>query len=58
MSMAFAAGFIGVLISPVHLCLVLTREYFKADMWGVYKKIIPSGVYIFLAAFIQYMLLR
>jgi integral membrane protein (TIGR00529 family) len=58
MSMAFAAGFIGVLISPVHLCLVLTREYFKADMWGVYKKIIPSSVYIFLAAFIQYMLLR
>ncbi|MBA4372912.1 MAG: hypothetical protein C0402_08615 [Thermodesulfovibrio sp.] len=57
MSMAFAAGFIGVLISPVHLCLVLTREYFKADMWGVYKKIIPSSVYIFLAAFIQYMLL-
>ncbi|MGC2064458.1 MAG: DUF401 family protein [Thermodesulfovibrionales bacterium] len=58
MSMAFAAGFIGVLISPVHLCLVLTREYFKADMWGVYKRIIPSSVYIFLAAFIQYMLLR
>ncbi len=56
MSMAFAAGFIGVLISPVHLCLVLTREYFKADMWGVYKKIIPSSVYIFLVAFIQYML--
>jgi integral membrane protein (TIGR00529 family) len=57
MSLAFAAGFIGVLISPVHLCLVLTREYFKADMWGVYKKIIPSSVYIFLAAFIQYLLL-
>lgn len=58
MSMAFAAGFIGVLVSPVHLCLVLTREYFKADLWGVYKKLIPSSVYIFLAAFIQYMLLR
>jgi len=58
MSMAFAAGFIGVLISPVHLCLVLTREYFKADLWGMYKKIIPSSVYIFLAAFIQYLLLK
>ncbi|MHB8881566.1 MAG: DUF401 family protein [Thermodesulfovibrionales bacterium] len=58
MSLAFAAGFIGVLISPVHLCLVLTREYFKADMWGVYKKIIPSGLFIFLAACIEYLLLK
>ncbi|TAN42393.1 MAG: DUF401 family protein [Nitrospirae bacterium] len=58
MSLAFAAGFIGVLISPVHLCLVLTREYFKADMWGVYKKIIPSSLLIFLAACIEYLLLK
>ena len=58
MSLAFAAGFIGVLFSPVHLCLVLTREYFNADMWGVYKKIIPAGAFIFVAAFIEYMLMH
>ena len=37
MTLAFAAGFTGVLMSPVHLCLVLTREYFKADVWGMYN---------------------
>lgn len=58
MSLAFAAGFIGVLFSPVHLCLVLTKEYFKADMWGVYKKIIPAGAFIFVAAFIEYMVMH
>ncbi len=58
MSLAFAAGFIGVLLSPVHLCLVLTREYFSADLWGVYKKIIPAGAFIFVAAFIEYMLMH
>jgi integral membrane protein (TIGR00529 family) len=57
-SMAFAAGFIGVLLSPVHLCLILTKEYFKADLWGIYRKIIPSCIFIFLAALVQYMLLR
>jgi len=31
---AVAAGFLGVLLSPVHICLVLTREYFKADLWA------------------------
>ncbi len=58
LSLAFAAGFLGVLLSPVHLCLILTREYFKADLLGVYKKIIPSCVFIFIAALLEYMVLR
>lgn len=57
LTLAFASGFFGVLLSPVHLCLVLTREYFKADVWGIYKRIIPAGGVILLAALIEYMLL-
>jgi uncharacterized protein len=30
--LAFAGGFMGVMASPVHLCLVLTNEYFKASL--------------------------
>jgi len=37
-SLAFAAGFIGVLLSSVHICLMLTREYFKAALWGLYRR--------------------
>ncbi|MEK7267710.1 MAG: DUF401 family protein [Nitrospirota bacterium] len=57
-SFAFASGFFGVLLSPVHICLVLTREYFKADMWGVYKKIIPAASVVFLVAVAEYLILR
>ncbi len=57
-SFAFAAGFIGVLLSPVHICLVLTREYFKADVWGVYKKIIPAGSIVFAIGILEYLILR
>lgn len=57
-SFAFASGFFGVLLSPVHICLVLTREYFKADMWGVYKKIIPAGSIVFLVAVVEYLILK
>jgi uncharacterized protein len=32
MLLAFAGGFMGVMASPVHLCLVLTSEYFKASL--------------------------
>jgi hypothetical protein len=39
LSLAFGSGFTGVMISPVHLCLVLTREYFEADMAKVYHRL-------------------
>ncbi len=57
-SFAFAAGFLGVLLSPVHICLVLTKEYFKADFWGMYKLIVPAGGIIFAVAVFQYLLLH
>lgn len=57
-SFAFASGFIGVLLSPVHICFVLTREYFKADMWGIYKKTIPASAIILAVALIQYFILK
>ncbi|MFA5353927.1 MAG: DUF401 family protein [Thermodesulfovibrionales bacterium] len=56
-ALAFAAGFTGVLLSPVHLCLVLTREYFKADVWGIYRKTIPGCAIILAAALAEYFIL-
>lgn len=57
LTFAFAAGFTGVLLSPVHLCLVLTREYFKADAWGIYRRSIPAVAIVMSAALIEYLLL-
>jgi hypothetical protein len=57
-ALAFAAGYVGVLLSPVHVCLILTREYFKADLWGIYKRIIPASMVIFAVALAQYFLYR
>jgi integral membrane protein (TIGR00529 family) len=36
---AYAGGLSGVLLSPVHLCLVLSREYFGADLGVVYRRL-------------------
>ncbi|MBI5408687.1 MAG: DUF401 family protein [Nitrospirae bacterium] len=55
-SFAFASGYVGVLLSPVHLCLVLTREYFKAAMNGIYEKIIKVTILIISAALLEYFL--
>lgn len=57
-SLAFVSGYAGVLVSPLHLCLILTKEYFKADMLGIYKKIFPAILIIFLFTLIEYTVLR
>ncbi|MDP2168212.1 MAG: DUF401 family protein [Thermodesulfovibrionales bacterium] len=56
-SFAFASGFMGVMLSPLHVCFVLTKEYFRADMWGMYKKVIPASLIIFATALAEYFIL-
>jgi integral membrane protein (TIGR00529 family) len=48
--LAFVSGFVGCLLSPVHLCLVLTREYFGASWGGIYRKLLPSCAAIMVVA--------
>jgi integral membrane protein (TIGR00529 family) len=48
--LAFVSGFVGCLLSPVHLCLVLTREYFKASWGGTYRLLLPGCAVIMVVA--------
>ena len=48
--LAFVSGFVGCLLSPVHLCLILTREYFHASWGGIYRMLLPSCAAIMLVA--------
>jgi len=38
-----AGGFIGAMLSPAHLCLALTRVYFKAEWGPIYRFLVPSA---------------
>lgn len=46
---AFASGFAGVMLSPTHLCLLLTVRYFNADMAGTYRLMYVPVFLVFLA---------
>jgi hypothetical protein len=37
MMLALVCGFAGVLVSPLHLCLLLSNEYFETDLLAVYR---------------------
>jgi integral membrane protein (TIGR00529 family) len=42
----YAGGFLGLLLSPVHVCLFLSRTYFKASWGGVYRYLLPSALFV------------
>jgi integral membrane protein (TIGR00529 family) len=42
--LAFAGGFVGMMLSPIHLCLALTRVYFRAEWGGVYRRLVPAVI--------------
>lgn len=48
--LAYVAGVIGVMLSPVHLCLVLTVEYFKADFLRSYRPLVAPSLLVLAGA--------
>ena len=50
--LAFTGSFVGVMIFPMHLCLVVTKNYFKADMGKIYKMLILPLAIITLSALV------
>ncbi len=53
---SYMAGFVGIMLSPMHLCLTITIGYFKVEIMPFYKKlsiyllcfVMVSMIYIFL----------
>ncbi|MET1123989.1 MAG: DUF401 family protein [Archaeoglobaceae archaeon] len=51
-----AFGFLGVMLSPLHLCLVLTAEHFKADLLRVYRYLLPASLLVSIITIINFMI--
>jgi len=48
--------YLGYVISPTHLCLVLTADYFKCPLGKLYKYLIPSLAFSLATAILLYVL--
>ncbi len=51
---AYISGFQGVLLSPVHLCLSLSKQYYGAEFKNVYKLLVPSVLILIIIELIWY----
>jgi len=50
MMLALASGFAGVLLSPLHLCLLLSNEYFATSLSHVYRHLFLPSMALILAS--------
>ncbi len=49
--LAMVCGFVGVLLSPLHLCLILSNTYFQAKLSAVYRYLWFPCIGLVLSAF-------
>jgi len=56
--LALVSGFIGVLVSPLHLCFILSNEYFGTPMGPMYDLLKIPCTLMILAAVLYFFLLR
>ncbi|HEC94380.1 MAG TPA: DUF401 family protein [Thermoplasmatales archaeon] len=47
-SLVFISSLLGYIMSPIHLCVVVTCEYFKTDLSRIYKRFIPAALFLLL----------
>lgn len=55
-AIAFGSGFCGVMLSPLHLCLVLSGEYFNADFARVYRRLLFPSALVLASGLVPYYL--
>lgn len=41
--LAFCAGYVGVMVTPLHLCAVMSADYFKASLTGLLGRVAAAG---------------
>jgi len=56
--LSYASGFMGTMLSPLHACLALSSEYFKARLGKVILGLIPAAIIVLATGFALWLLYR
>ena len=56
--LAYGFGYMGMMMSPVHLCFLVTKDYFHADFFGSYKLLLKPMIFTLIWTTILFVLGR
>lgn len=54
---AYACGFMGTMLSPLHVCMIVTCEYYRTDLSRSFRAIIPPAIGIMAFTFLYMQIL-
>lgn len=55
--LAYAAGYMGLMLSPVHVCLIVTNEYFKTSLTSSIIGLLKPALAVLACAILIYLLI-
>ncbi len=56
--LAYAFGYMGMMFSPVHLCILVSKDYFNAGLLKSYRHLIMPALTVMLTAVVFFFILR
>ncbi|MBN1696011.1 MAG: DUF401 family protein [Spirochaetales bacterium] len=56
--LAYASGYMGMILSPVHVCFIVTNEYFKTELLRNLIKLIMPVLFVLAGAFLLFFMIR
>jgi hypothetical protein len=57
-ALAYACGHLGQMLSPIHLCYVVSNRYFKTSFGPVYRHIVPPALATAVLTALYFLILR
>jgi hypothetical protein len=56
--LAYSFGYMGMMLSPVHVCFLVSKDYYHASLLRSYRLLIPPVITVMVMAFLFYFMLR
>jgi integral membrane protein (TIGR00529 family) len=57
-ALAYTFGYMGMMLSPVHLCFLVTKDYYKASLIKSYRPLIKSSFMVMASALALFLITR
>jgi integral membrane protein (TIGR00529 family) len=57
-ALAFTFGYMGMMLSPVHLCLLVSKDYYKASLMKTYRYLVPPVVAVLVIVVVLFLAIR
>ena len=53
-ALAYAFGYMGMMLSPVHLCLLVSKDYYKASLTKSYRHLLPPVIAVLIGVVVLF----